>query len=226
MATSNTYAFSPDTAEFVEEAFERCGLDPAALTARHARSARRSLDFLFSEWSNKGPHLWAVDQQTQILTAADASYNAPTGTIAILEMVIRRDGMDVPVSPMSRAEYLAIPDKTSQGMPSRFFFDRVATTPVIYLWNTPENSTDAIFYYRMRQFQDVGVASNTLDIPPRWQEALASGLAAKLAVKYAPDRIGPLTGAATARFKEATTEDRERMPTNTRVRYSTGLRGR
>jgi hypothetical protein len=226
MATSGTYAFSPEAAEFCEEAFERCGIDPAALTARHVRSARRSLDFMFSEWSNKGPHLWAVDQQSQILTASDASYTVPTGTIAILEMVIRRDGVDIPVFPMARDEYLAIPDKTAEGLPNRFFFDRVATAPMIYLWNTPENSTDTLYYYRMRALQDVGAASNTLDIPPRWNEAVASGLAAKLAVKYAPDRIGPLTGVANARFKEATTEDRERTPTNTRVKYTTNIRRR
>lgn len=226
MATSGVYAFDPSCAEYVEEAFERCGIDPAALTARHARSARMSIAFMFSEWSNKGPHLWAIDQQSQLLTASDASYSVPTGTVAILEMVIRRDGVDVPVFPMSRDEYLAIPDKTAEGLPNRFYFDRQATAPMIYLWNTPENSTDTIIYYRMRSLQDVGVASNTLDIPPRWQEAVAAGLAAKLAVKYAPDRIGPLTGSANKRFEEAKQEDRARSPTTMRVSYSRGMRRR
>lgn len=226
MSTSGTYTFDPEVASFVEEAFERCGIDPASLTARHAKSARLSLSFLFSEWSNKGPHLWAVDQQNQLLTDADASYDAPSGTVAILEMVIRRSGIDTPVFPMSRDEYLAIPNKTTEGMPTRFFFDRGRDTPTITLWPTPENSTDRIYFYRMRCLQDVGTAASTLDIPPRWHEAVAAGLAAKLAVKYAPDRIGPLKGEAKSRFEEAKTEDRDRSPTQTRVKYTTRIRSR
>ena len=123
MPTSGTYAFSPEAAEFCDEAFERCGLDPAALTARHLRSARRSLEYLFIEWSNKGQHLWAIDQQTiaaPTLVAGTATYDTPAGTVAVLEMVIRRDGSDTPINPMARDEYLAIPNKTEQGLPNRF----------------------------------------------------------------------------------------------------------
>ena len=226
MATSGTFAFSPEVAEICDEAFERLGLDTSDLTARHLKSARRSIDFMFSEWTNKGVHQWAVDQQNQTLVDGTATYNAPSGTVAILEMVVRRGGIDIPVNPMTRDEYLAIPSKTAEGLPNRYYFDRSRTTPTITLWNTPENSTDAIYYYRMRALQDVGVASNTLDIPPRWHEAVAAGLASKLAVKYAPDRIGPLTGLAAARFAEATQEDRERSPTTLRVKYNVGLRKR
>lgn len=224
MATSGTYTFDPEVTDFVSEGFERCGIDPASLTARHARSARMSLGFLFSDWSNDGVHLWTVDQQSQVLTQSDGQYNAPTGTIAILEMFVRRDGLDTPVFPMARDEYMAIPDKTMEGMINRFYFERSSPTPTITFWPYPENSTDTVYYYRMRRFQDVGVPSNTLDIPDRWQEALASGMAAKLAVKYSPDRVAYLEGAASKAFAKAKREDRERTPTTMQVRYNTGLR--
>ena len=224
MTTSGTYTREFDAQELAEEAFERCGIDPASLTARHLRSARRSLDFLFSEWSNKGPHLWAVDRQTPLLTAGDAEYDCPAGTVAILEMAVRRDGIDTPVFPMARDEFLAIPDKTTRGLPNRYYLARERTTPTISLWDTPENSTDTLIYYRIRALQDVGAPSNTLDIPPRWNEAVAAGLAAKLAVKYAADRIGPLLGAARTQLDLAMQEDRQRSPTTMRVKYNTGLR--
>ena len=224
MTTSGTYTREFDAQELAEEAFERCGIDPASLTARHLRSARRSLDFLFSEWSNKGPHLWAVDRQTQLLTAGDAEYDCPEGTIAILEMAVRRDGIDTPVFPMARDEFLAIPDKTTRGLPNRYYLARERTTPTISLWATPEHSPDTLIYYRIRALQDVGAPSNTLDTPPRWNEAVAAGLAAKLAVKYAADRIGPLLGAARTQLDLAMQEDRQRSPTTMRVKYNTGLR--
>ena len=226
MSTTGTYAFDPAVADFVDEAFERCELDPATLTGRHVTSARRSLSFLFSEWSNLGIHLWAVDQQTQLLTASDPTYNCPAGTIAILEMVVRRNSVDTPITPMARDEYLAIPNKTHEGLPSQYYFDRAITTPTITLWDTPENSTDSIIYYRMRALQDVGTATNTLDIPPRWFEALASGLAAKLSVKYAKDRIGPLKGEAKSQLALVMQEDRQRTPTNFHTKFNLGLRRR
>jgi len=233
MATSGTYSFSPEIAEIVDEAFERCGIDPASLTQRHTRSARRSMDLLFSEWANKGPHLWAIDQQIFTVTQGTEIYETPVGTIGILEMALRVDSIDTEINPMTRDEYLSTPNKSTQGFVSRYWFERINPdtsityplgTPRIHLWNVPDNSTDQIVYYRMRQIQDSGAASNTLDIPHRWQEAIAAGLAKKLAVKFAPDRIGPLTGEANSRFNEAKSEDRESAPTTFRVKYGVGVR--
>jgi hypothetical protein len=230
MASSGTYAWSPEIVEICDEAFERCGKDPADLKAWHMRSARRSLDYLFSEWSNEGVLLWAVDQVTVTLTDGTATYATPVGTTAILDMIIRRDDLDTPCNPMLRDEYLAIPDKTTEGLPSRYFFNRIdslasvpvvsgATGPSITLWTTPENSTDQMIYYRLRQLEEGGVASNTPDIPFRWQEALVSGLAAKLALKFALDREEKLRLYAASQLKMAKQEDRERGPTTTRVKY-------
>jgi len=234
MTTSTQYAFNPEFQELADESFERCGIDPASLTARHIKSARMSLSLLFSEWSNKGPHLWAIDQQTLTLTQSTAAYETPVGTIAILDMVLRRSNVDTPIFPMARDEYSAIPNKTTEGIVSRYWFERINNdpttgpttlgTPKLHFWNVPENSTDDIVYYRMRSLQDVGAGSNTLDIPPRWQEAVVAGLAKKLAVKFAPGRIGPLTGEANSRFAEAHSEDKERSPSTMRTRFNLGLR--
>ena len=228
MTTSGTYAGADfEYADVVAEAFERIGIDPATITARHTRSARRSIEYLFVEWANEGVHLWAVDQQTlaaPTLVAGTATYNTPDGTIAVLEMIVRRDGVDTPVWPMARDEYMVIPDKTSQGLPNRFYLDRARDTPTFTLWNVPENATDTILYYRMRRIQDVGGSSYTADVPYRWQEAMVAGLASKLAEKYAPEREQAMVAKYAMKYKSAYTEDRERTPTATRVKYSTGLR--
>lgn len=223
MATSGTYTGADfEWAELCDEAFERCGIDPQTLTARHLRSARRSAEFLFADWSNRGIHLWAIDQQ--IIAAPDlvpgtATYDCPEGTLAVLEMVVRRSGTDTPIFPMARDEYLAIPNKDYRGLPNRFYFAREAATPTLTFWNVPENDTDQIIYYRMRRMQDVGNASRTADVPYRWQEALAAGLAAKLAEKYAPEREVALIQKSEAKYRIAYAEDRERVPTTMRVKY-------
>ena len=49
MATSGTTAFDLDIDEIIQEAYERCGM--TARTGYGLKSARRSLNILFSEWS-------------------------------------------------------------------------------------------------------------------------------------------------------------------------------
>lgn len=211
MASSGTYALNPDIGDFISEAFERCGIDPATLGARHTKSARMSLNLLFSEWASLGSHLFAVDEQTQTVTDGIASYTAAAGTLVILDAVIRRDGIDTGLDRISREAYHAIPDKTAEGMPSQIYHDRKAGT--YYLWQTPENSTDVLRYNRLRRIQDISTSAETADVPYQWFEALASGLAAKLALKFAPDRVTSLDGFASRSFLIAKREDRERADT-------------
>lgn len=212
MASSGTYAVDYDISEFTEDAFERCGIDPATLTARHMRSARRSLNLLFAKWSNDGVRLFHVDEQTQTLADGTASYSAAAGTLAILEVVVRRNDIDTPVHLIDREQYHMIPSKTQEGLPSMLYYDRGANT--YYLWNTPENSTDQLRYYRLRRFQDVTAGAETADVPYTHFEALVSGLAEFLAIKFAPDRFDMLSGIAAVRLKEAMASDRQRTDTS------------
>jgi hypothetical protein len=74
----------------------------------------------------------------------------------------------------------------------------------------PENSTDVIHYWRLRRLQDVGNPSNTLDVTSRWFEPVASGLAEKLALKFAPARHTKLALLAENAFLTAKSDERER----------------
>lgn len=216
MATSSTYTFDPTVAEFVDEAFERAGIPLAGLKIEHLRSARRSLNFMFSEWANPsrgGIKLWSVELVSQALTESDASYDCSTGTIAILEAVLRRSGNDTPVWPMSRSEYMAIPTKADEGLPTRFYFDRQRATQNLTLWQVPENSTDVLLYYRLHTLQDAGAASNTLDVGSIWYEPVAAGLAARLAEKFNYERFSTLNARAETAFNIAKSGERERVDT-------------
>ena len=63
MAVSGSIDFEPDVAEYIEEAFERCGLE--LRTGYDAKTARRSLNFLFADWANRGLNRWTISQETQ-----------------------------------------------------------------------------------------------------------------------------------------------------------------
>lgn len=212
MATSGTYTYAPDVAQCVDEAYERAGIDPATLVRRHLVSARTSMVLLFSEWATKGMNIYATDEQTQTVTQSTASYNVASGTLVILDMIVRRSGIDTPVDAISMSQYQEIPDKTAEGMPSMYFHDRAAGT--YKLWNVPENSTDQIRYWRLRRLQDVSTAAETPDVA-FWQlEALISGLAAKLALKFNAAKYALLKGEADHAFDMAKSFGRERVTTS------------
>jgi|TARA_R110000744_G_scaffold36954_3_gene85010 hypothetical protein len=79
MAVSGSKDFEPDVAEYIEEAFERCGLE--LRTGYDARTARRSLNLLFADWANRGLNRWTVEQVTQTVASGVTSY--PLGTITL-----------------------------------------------------------------------------------------------------------------------------------------------
>lgn len=216
MASSGTYAWSPDIQEFLDEAFERCGVSPKSLVQEHLTSARRSMNFLLADWATKDVHLWLVDEQTQTLTAGQETYTAPDGTVLIMDAVVRRSGIDTPVHHIDRTAYHNIPSKTQEGLPTNLFFD--AKTGQYKLWNVPENSTDVLRFWRMRRAQDVTAGQETPDVPYKWFEALAAGTAHFLAKKYAPDRIGALETDAAKSFNSAKMADRQRTDTRFTMR--------
>ena len=69
MASSGSRDFDLDVAEYVEEAFERCGLE--VRTGYDLQTARRSLNLLFADWANRGLNRWTNSQET--LTLADGA---------------------------------------------------------------------------------------------------------------------------------------------------------
>jgi hypothetical protein len=209
MATSGTRTFNLDVGELIEEAYERCGLE--VRTGYDARTARRSLNLMFAEWANRGLNLWTVNQATITVTVGVATYTVNADHADILEMVLRRDGTDYEVERISRSEFFLLPNKTTQGRPSQFYYDR-KISPVINLWQVPDNSTDQIVYYYVRRIEDAGTLQNTTDMPWRFYPCMVAGLAYYLAMKRAPDRMGMLKAIYDEEFTRAAEEDEDRVP--------------
>ena len=79
MATSGSTDFEPDVAEYVEEAFERCGLE--VRTGYDLKTARRSITLMLADWANRGLNQWTIEE-TSISLATDVG-NYPGGTLTI-----------------------------------------------------------------------------------------------------------------------------------------------
>jgi hypothetical protein len=231
--TSGTTSFNPNLNEMVEEAFERCGKQ--LRSGYDLRTARRSLNFLVTEWANRGINLWTIDQGYINLVQGTTTYDLPIDTVDLLEHVIRTNPgqgpnqTDLTISRISVSTYSTIPNKLAQGRPIQVWVNRQSgqtnpalstNPPQINVWPAPDQGTQAqpyyVFYYwRLRRIADAGNGPNIQDIPYRFYEAMTAGLAYRLAIKLegvSSDRLMILKSQYDEAWDLAAGEDREKAP--------------
>lgn len=216
MAVSGSKNFELDVAEYVEEAFERCGLE--VRTGYDLKTARRSLNLLLADWANRGLNQWTIKQRSLTMVAGDGEYDLGADVIDVLSVVVRRNNTDYSLERLSRDSFLTIPNKTTQGRPNQFFLDR-QLTPNLKLWPVPDNSTDVVLYDALTRMDDADDYTNTMDLPFRFYPCLAAGLAYYIALKRAPNRVQMLKAVYEEEFDRAATEDRDRSSFNVVPKY-------
>lgn len=181
MTTSGTYTFNLDIPEIVDAAYELAGIE-GARAGNDIRKARRHLNLILREWQNTGINLWTLELTSQALTSGTASYTLASSTQDIFDAYIRRSSKDYICERISLVEYNDFVNKAQQGRPFNFALTKGISQPTLYLWPTPENSTDTFQYWRVRNLQDVGSYTNNPDIPVKFISALTWGLAWQIAV--------------------------------------------
>ena len=210
MATSSSTNFEPDVTEFVEEAFERCGLE--LRTGYDLKTAKRSINLMLAEWANRGLNQWTIEQATQTVTKGTNQYTLDSNVIDILDCSLRRDtdgtNLDLQMTKISRSEFLNIPTKSTQARPNQFFLDK-QVSPVLNIWPTPENSTDVFVFNKLVRMDDADTATNTMDMPFRFYPCFAAGLAYYIAIKKAPERVGMLKQMYEDEFERAMSQDED-----------------
>ena len=216
MAVSGSKDFELDVADYVEEAFERCGLE--LRTGYDLKTATRSLNLMLAEWSNRGLNQWTVAQKTIPMVADTTVYDVdsttPTATIDVLDVFIRETiggtATDVPLSRMSRAEYSHVATKSTTGKPNQFYVNKLLS-PTITVWPAPDkSSTYTVYVNALTRMDDADAGANTMQVPFRFYPCLAAGLAYYIALKKAPDRVQLLKAMYEEEFDRALSQDEER----------------
>ena len=212
-ASTANFDFSID--EIVEEAFERCGLQDR--TGYQLKTARRSLNLLLAEWSNRGLNLWTIQKQTAALAANitslsgtslyGAGADAASEIVEITDLVIRdSSNNEYSCSPISRSTYLNYTVKTSNGRPTQYYFEKTIN-PTLYLYPAADVAYTVV-YYGMLRMKDSGVYTNNSEIPFSFLPCLTAGLAYYIALKYAPERTQILKIAYEEEFRRAADTNR------------------
>ena len=178
MATSGTATFNLTVNDVIQEAFDRIGGDP--ILGYDVRSARRSLNIMFSDWANRGYNQWTVELKDLSISQGTNEYTLDYDTIDIINANILDGTTEYSMTRLGVNDYAAISNKTSQSRPTQFYLQRL-NTPVVKIYPTPDQAY-TLRYYRMRKIQDItastvnGVEQN-IDIPFRAFECMCAGLA-------------------------------------------------
>lgn len=217
MTSSGTYAYSPSNSDLVLNAFAQIQLRRTELTTHHLVDASTAFNLLMVDFSNRNPHRFMLETQSQVLTPGTASYILTNRTLAIsiayIDITVGSDTVSRVIGPISATEYAAIPNKGLQAVPTSYWFNLQAT-PTVTLWPTPDsNATYTLKMVTFRQSQDVGLAGGeTLDSPYRFLDALSTGLAARLAQMYRPEQVQALDAKYEQRINLAASRDQENVP--------------
>jgi|TARA_R100000664_G_C2732963_1_gene123122 hypothetical protein len=211
MATSGSTDFEPNVTEFIEEAFERCGVE--LRTGYDLRTAKRSVNLMLAEWANRGLNQWTIEQATQTVTEGTTTYTLSNNVIDILDVVCRRTvndtQTDINMSRLSRSEYINIPNKTTKARPNQYFLDK-QISPVLNIWPAPENSTDVLVFNKLVRMDDADNAKNTMDMPFRFYPCFTAGLAYYISMKKAPEKTQLLKQIYEEEFLRAESQDEDR----------------
>lgn len=199
-------SYVPDLLEVIEEAFELCGLE--ATTGNDIRTARRSLNLLALDWSNRGLNLWTISEDTLDLTAGTDTYSLSPDVIDLIECVLSQDDTDYPINRVSIADYATIPNKTITGRPVEFAIERLVT-PQLRVWPVPDQGYTLTFW-KMEAMDKLAANTGTLPVPQRFVPAMIAGLAFEVAKKKAPDRVALLKADYDEKWSNAAGEDRDR----------------
>lgn len=224
MTASGDTTFDLPFTDAIEEAFERAGLE--SRSGYDMRSARRSINLLFSDWANRGVNLWTIEERTQALTYNVGSYDlTPTTSdiVDVIEQVVQVPtavtGANVSRLNMSRVSISTQATRTNPnilGRPTEVWYDRRSGGVTAHIWPLPDATGSYILIYTvLRRMDDAGAYTNTADLPFRFLPPFISGLAYYIAEKRQqanPDLIARLEARYNNDWTRAAEEDREKAP--------------
>jgi len=193
MSTSGSIDFNMTAEALSTWALRRIGVVAAIddVPAEIMRDARTDLNLMLKSWAATGPNLWRQTFGSVALSAAVASYTLSPKPFRVVEARYRNaSNVDIPMLPLTRQEYVDMPYKITNGVPTQYYVDYQRTAATLYVWPRPASVTiETIQYTYQRAFDDVDAGANDLDIPQEWFETIGYNHAARLLGRFPNDDV-------------------------------------
>lgn len=192
---SSTYALQ------VEYSFDNVSWTPVYTAPSQVYPSQRITWFVIENSLNA--RAWRITEKGGATLAIQQIYFDQPSTVGTGDRLL---------SCLSRSEYMAIATKMNTGFPSGYYFDQ-NIPPTIVLWPVPATSPPQtnILYTNYRYAQDVTQMFQNAEVPQRFYDALVAGIAARLALKFAPDRYQLMKAEAMDAYAVAAKTDFENV---------------
>ena len=214
---SGSTAFSPDLGAISAYALGRCNVRRPEITTDHLTDAAMAANLVLVDWAGSQPNLWGVELLPVTLVQGTIEYTLPANVLMILDCYITTTvsgvNTDRVIYGVSRTEYDAYPNKQSQAFPTVFWANRVQPIQVSMYPCPDDNGPYTLNLHVVTQDQDAVLAGAAgLDLPYRAFSAFVDGLAAKIALTYAPDRYTQLDAVAQRSSTRLNGQENENVP--------------
>jgi len=150
-------------------------------SADDAQTAMEELDMMLKSWQNEGYNLWTKTSMSHTLTTSAAQTLDPVRPLRILSCRYKASASasELPMVRLMRGEYDALPNKTTTGTPTQFYYDRQREAARLYVWPLLSSATGQTLEITYdRELEDIASLNDTLDMPSEWYQATVYGLAA------------------------------------------------
>jgi hypothetical protein len=178
-----------------------------------ADTALSELNLMLKAWQNSGYNLWTYTSGSLALTTAASYTLSPARPLRILNARFKESATasEIPMWRMTRDEYDELPNKTTTGTPTQFYYDKQREAAKLYIWPVLSSATaQTIEYTYERELEDLTATSDIVDVPGEWWEATMYNLAARLMETVPLQRQNPIVPQrAVALLDEALAADRE-----------------
>lgn len=141
-------------------------------------------------------------------------------TLPVSSVYLGNNPLEITIARLNRDDFVNYPNKTFQGRPLQFWYDRQRDIPIMNLWPVPSVAyiNQQLTVWRKRYIMDVTRdTSQTLDVPQRWYDAVVYSLAVRCAEEVPeinPDVLAILIPRAQATLMLAQGEERDNSPIN------------
>jgi hypothetical protein len=176
----------------VTEALTMLGVvdESMALEPFDLERGTKQLGLMLKSIQAEGATLWMRRRLTMDLIDGDVDYILSDNSITALDLVqatvsTDEDGTDeLPVTIISRRDYVDFPDKAATGRPVQVWFHSDEDDgPTVTVWPVPDQSYVLNLDHR-EPFSNVTDPNAEIEIPDYWMEAIVFGLAKRCALPF------------------------------------------
>lgn len=195
MSTSGTTTWSLQRDAVISAALRKLSVISGGSTpaAYEVTAAAEALNAMLKGFQVDGMPLWAVKEYTFTTTVNTSTYNIGNAQTLNTPMPLKilqayrienAGSNNIPMEVKNHYDYNLLPVTATAGEPITLYYQPLSTYGVIKLWPTPIDANTTITISYQRPFEDMNAATDDLDFPSYWTEAIIYGLAWRLAPEY------------------------------------------